>query len=74
MNIKIIFVIAIIFITCSLANAGNSPIFSAAQQGDAEEIRKLIEEGINVDFKDDLGFTALMLEVVLVLRTGNRGL
>lgn len=61
MNKKIILIISILFVTCSLANAGNSPIFSAAQQGDTEEIRKLLEEGINVDFKNDLGCTALML-------------
>lgn len=56
------FLIIIILFSCwSLAYAGKSPIFYAAETGDIKNLKILIEEGIRVDFKDDKGFTALML-------------
>lgn len=50
----------IVFFFIGSADAGKSPIFAYAEEGDIEHLERLISEGINIDFKDDLGFTALM--------------
>lgn len=75
MKAKFIFTI-LMCLVCAYANAyaKTSPIFGAAETGNLQRISDLIQDGVNVNFKDADGNTALMfaaksgkLEVVKLL-------
>lgn len=54
---------ALRFVTSNMA--GIDSLILAATQGDAEAVRLLLEEGVNVDSKDGSGDTALMCAAVI---------
>jgi len=39
---------------------GNTPLLIAAQRGDAQMVKRLLEQGADVDARNDYGTTALM--------------
>ena len=58
----LILVIAVMIITGSSAIASNTEVFfQSVKSGDYAEVKKLLEEGVDVNDKTPDGYTALML-------------
>jgi len=61
MNKESVITIILILLITNVSLSINSPLFEASSKGKLSEIREYISEGINLNIKNDKGFTALMI-------------